>query len=56
LNPYNHCGFATLKKIGSKIWNEKKGFVIQKEKRQPGLFSFKLHIASRKNVVQTLKI
>ena len=49
--------FATLKKIGSKIWGAKNRvltfFVIQKEKRQPGLFTFKLQIASRKNMVQT---
>ena len=38
--------FVTLKKIGSKIWTWKKQvaknrvIVIQKEKRQPGLFSF----------------
>ena len=30
-------------------------FVIKKEKRQPGLLSFKLQIASRKNMVKTLK-
>ena len=51
--------FATLKEIGSKIWGAKNRvrifFVIQKEKRQPGLFSFKLQIASRKKIVQTLK-
>ena len=29
--------------------------VIQKKKRQPVLFSFKLQIVSRKNMVQTLK-
>ena len=38
------------KKIGSGFF-----FVIQKEKRQPGLSSFKLQIASGKNMVQTLK-
>ena len=38
--------FVTLKKKGSKIWDAKsrvqknRVIVIQKEKRQPGLFSF----------------
>ena len=39
------------KKQGAK----NKVIVIQKEERQPGLLSFKLQIASRKNMVQTLK-
>ena len=38
-----------MQKIGSVF------FVIQKEKRQPGLFSPKLQILSRKSMVQTLK-
>ena len=52
--------FATLeKKWGPKYRVEKIGsgffFVTQKEKRQLGLFSFRLQIASRKNMVQNLK-
>ena len=44
-----------FKKIESKTWGEKNRvrilFVIQKEKRQPGFFSFKLQA---KNMIQTL--
>jgi hypothetical protein len=37
--------------MGSKISGAKnRGFENQKEKRQPGLFSFKLKIASREKV------
>ena len=53
--------FVTLK-MGSKKWgggSEKNRvftiFVFQKEKRQPNLNSFRLQIASGKNVVKTLK-
>jgi hypothetical protein len=57
--------FVTLKKIGSKIWSaknrlEKIGsglfFVIQKEKKQPGLFSFKLQIETEKYGLEPKKI
>ena len=56
--------FCVTEKIGSKMWSAKYGvqkigsglfYIIQKEKRQPGLFSFKLQIASKKNIVQKLK-
>jgi hypothetical protein len=56
--------FATLKEnrvqnMGYKIRLEKIGsgffVVIQKEKRQHGLFSFKLQITRRKIMVQNLK-
>ena len=47
--------FAALTKIGLTIWGARIGsgflFVIQKEKRQSGLFYFRLQIAYRKNIV-----
>ena len=46
---------ADLKKTGCKKTGSGFFFVIQKKKRQPELFSFRLQIASRKNMVQTLK-
>ena len=44
-----------MQKIGLKKQVQDFFVVIQKEKRQPGLFSFKLQIASRNNMVQNMK-
>jgi hypothetical protein len=44
-----------LKKPGCKKTGSGFFSIIQKEKRQPGLFCFRLQIARRKNMIQTLK-
>ena len=54
-----NCQFATLKKIGPKIWGAKNGvrifFCYSKREAAVWPLLFLIAIASRKNMVQTLK-